>query len=249
MKSENKLNQVIFKIETLERYQDATTVQNTAKEIKTLLREFIIDNTGSPKKSFDMFNYTAKKDSTMGRLHPRLTGVCYDTINKCAVSTDARMIIIDRATYDPTIEERFADKLDKNGCVSIDKYGNYIEGDYPIYSSVFPNGKEAQQATDYKIDIDALSDYIKRCKSYLKVNNMSSACYLKFYKVGPAYYNADLLLSFAIATDGNISIIDAGKAAFWYDDNRKSLIMPMLAPDHLKHAHGYDEGLIILNNY
>lgn len=243
MKSENKLNQVIFKIETLERYQDATTVQNTAKEIKTLLREFIIDNTGSSKTKFNLHNYTDPKD-----FHAYTRGICYDTRNKCAVATDAHILVVDTESYDPTIEERFAGQLDKNGCVIVDKYGNVIDEfvEYPDYNRVFPTEKERAESKTFQIDIDELNEHIKRNKAYIKTNIESSASQI-IYQVGDAFYRAELLLSFLIATDGNITVIEKNNNGFFASDNRRAVLMPIVP--NMDKIYRPEEGILLYRNW
>lgn len=251
MKSENKLNQIISSLNLLESYQNSETVQKEVANMKKLLQEFIIDNSKTIKGSFDMQRYVANDG-----MRPYLNGVYYDTQNKCAVATDAHIIIVDRPTYDPTIEQRFADQLDANGGITIDKYGKPVERtigmQFPNYNAVFPTDYEFDRAAKHTITADELTDYITRAKAYAKVNNRDlKYCHI-YYKIGDTFFDAKMLLSFVVASDGNVAVHQpTGKnshacCAIWYSDDRKCLLMPCYLDNwDERQLIGMEEGMYI----
>lgn len=251
MKNETKLNEIISRMNEIKSANNLEYARELAEAAKRTLQEYIIDNSASNKRKFNLYNYTVDDP-----IRPIYRGVCYDTVNKCAIATDAHMIVVDNAAYDPTVETRFADQIDAHGRISLDKYGNRIEGVFPSnYRCVFPADELFNKSEHLQIDIDELNAYIKRAKAYMKVNQLR--CHTIRYKVGGLYFDANMLLSFLIATDGNICNTPperhATGCAIWYTEERRCLLMPVyLEDDDLLiegKVFGQEEGLLIQSRY
>lgn len=243
MKSENKLQDIISFLGRMQKEQNIDSLHDYCGTVKRLLQEFIVDNTTTPKNSFDIWKYASCDD-----FRPVMNGIYYDPNNKCVVATDAHIIVSDKGLYDQSIVDKFSDKLDQNGCVTVDKYGNRIEGNFPRYKRVFVSDDDYANATKHSISVAEMSDYIKRAKAFIKVNQLGKDKTI-YYKVGDAYFRADYLLLLLIATDGNVAITTIERVsgtdyrATWRDDNREILLMPCLVDEDCTVKN--EEGLII----
>lgn len=230
MKNEKKLTTAIMYTEYVEQAQNLETAQKWAKDIRTMIHEFLTDNTTTGRKgTFNINDYTHPNSD---RYHV-LSGICYDPATKSAVACDSYLLVVDRAAYDQELVDKFKDDLDVNGRLTLDKYGNRIESTYPNYPSVFPDFYGEIASKEYTIDIDDLQDYIKRCRAFLKMEgyNNNDIKRRKFiYQIGTAYFEAYRLLSFAIASEGHIRIVSHDRAAFWRSEERDALVMPVCPP-------------------
>lgn len=244
MKSENKMDLAIRLLEFISEENKIENAQNYAKSCKELLMEFLVDNTPKQKSSYNLIDYAAKK----GGYRPVLEGICYDSKNKTAVATDAMLLVVDRAKYDQDIVDKYKDQLDCNGTVTLDKYGNVISGVYPRYDRVFPAYNESN-SSNIHIDVENVQEYIRKCKAYMKMYGCRKADFTCFFKVSDGvrscWFNANLLLSFLIATDGNITISSEAKPGMYKGEKRDAVIMNVILDFDSEKFMGREEGLVI----
>jgi hypothetical protein len=197
--------------------------ENTVEYIMGLIHEFMIDNEPKKKNAFNIWDWIANDP-----LRPVMNGVFHDIENKMAVATNAHILVADADCYD---ESKVSGEFQSFGrCMPVDKYGKHIEGRFPEWQKVIP--PQTDEWTLHHVDLQELNEYIKKCNTYMKLNGMTGR-YTKqvVYKVGDAWFLADYLRMFAIATDGNVYVKAHDKPAVYWGDKRKALLMPMYIPE------------------
>lgn len=197
--------------------------EQTVEYIMDLIHEFMIDNEPKKKNAFNIWDWTANDP-----LRPVMNGVFHDIESKMAVASNAHILVADSECYD---ESKVSGEFQSFGrCMPVDKYGKHIEGRFPNWKAVIP--QQTDEWTLHHIDLNELSEYIKKCNTYMKLNGMTGK-YSKqvVYKVGTTWFLADYLRMFAIATDGDIYVKSHDKPAVYWGDKRKVLLMPMYLPE------------------
>lgn len=213
------------------------------------IHEFIVDNTPTPKGKFNIWDWTVNDSQ-----RPVLEGVFHDKEHKVAVATNAYALVADSELYD---ESKADDGFMPKGCRMkwyrpVDKYGKLIDGRFPDWKAVVPKTDESYKM--FKVSMDDLNNYIKKCKAYMKLNGLTGRyAKIPLYKVGDTLFNAEFLRTFLIATEGQIYINEkpiypaCTKGVYW-GEKRTALIMPVLEGDGL-YEEAKEEGLYLQYRY
>ena len=213
-----------------------------------LLNEFMVDNERTKNKSFNIWDWTV-----IDSLRPVMEGVFHDKLEEYAVATNAHMLVADKDSYDEskTDNGEGLDGFRKEFRRPINKYGKFIDGRFPNWLAVIP------QKTDhikYKVSLQDLDEYIKKCNAWMKLNGYTGK-YRKtiVYKVTDgAYYNAEYLRTFLVATNEELYIKDKmekygdDKRACYWSDTRQAIIMHLLVDDDKFIDEAKELGLLIL---
>ena len=173
------------------------------------IRAAIFMETPASSMKFNIYDFTSD-DPT----RPAMCCVHHEEGYK--VASDARLLIAVKDDYPEDLEGK-----------NIDKRGEEEAAKYPQWQKVFPND---QGALDYRIDFDKLSDWMKEYNAEKKMMGKRGAR-KAFVKVGPAFFNLELLARFAkfMKAEGVdiLRVKESRRAAACYaEDGSKGLIMP-----------------------
>lgn len=195
-------------------------------EIKRLIHEFMVDNEPTPKKgTFNIWDWIANDP-----LRPVLNGVLHDKENQVAVATNAHILVACAESYDESKVDSIGFDLEKMKVNRpVDKYGKFIDGRFPNWKAVIP---PKDGYVEYDVDMNDLSEYIKKSKAWMKLEGYTGKYATPLYKVGPAYFAADMLHKTCIASGGKLSVKNDSSAAVYFGEQRTALIMPVLAGDY-----------------
>lgn len=148
--------------------KDENYVDYLKKEFARIIR---IELPQSSNPKFDFYKYASKKDN-----HPALCGIFHDKGQK--VVTNAIILIAKKEDY----PEEYEGKI-------IGKDGNFIEGKYPNYESVFPNLKK-NAYTEHEVNFEAFADFVLQTKATAKLRGSDTS--FAFVEIGGCYFRLDL---------------------------------------------------------
>lgn len=124
----------------------------------------------SPKSSnpkFDFYKYVAKDE-----LRPVISGIFHNKGQK--VVSDAQILIAKKEDY----PEEYEGKV-------LGKEGNFIDGEYPDYESVFPDLKK-NSYTEHEVDFGAFTDFVLQTKATAKLRGSDTS--FAFVQIGGCYF-------------------------------------------------------------
>lgn len=148
--------------------KDENYVDYLKKEFARIIR---IESPQSSNPKFDFYKYAAKKDS-----HPAMCGIFHDKGQK--VASDSHILIAKKEDY----PEEYEGKI-------LGKDGNFIEGKFPNYESVFPNLKKSAY-TEHEVNFEAFADFVLQTKAEAKLRGSDTS--FAFVEIGGCYFRLDL---------------------------------------------------------
>ena len=196
-------------------------VKSVLKEVKKLIREFMVDNEPVKKGTFNLWDYTATDE-----LRLVLNGILHDKEFKFAVATNAHIMVADADSFDESKVDT-GDEFD--GRRPVDRYGKFIDGRFPNWHAIIPEDNDGY--TTCNIPLKEIDEYIKKCNAYMKIEGWTGRSSRNpVYQVPgtEAWFNAHALRKFLLATGGEINIIDPARAACYWSEKRQAIIMPIL---------------------
>ena len=213
-----------MKPEALKELQEAVSILNYTKTDLTHagedienaikhLRAALFMETPAPSMKFNIYDFTYDDEKS----RPQMCCVHHEDGYK--VASDSHLLVAVKDDYPEDLEGK-----------NIDKKGGEYEGNYPKWKLVFPSEKQDADAQDYRIDFDKLTGWKREHNAEKKTLGKYGAR-RALVKVGPAYFDLELLVRFAkfMKAEGadTLRIIDSRRAAACYAENgSKGLIMP-----------------------
>ena len=147
--------------------------EQLAKYLKDEFTRIIrIESPQSSNPKFDFYKYASKKDYS----RPAMCGIFHDKGQK--VASDAHILIAKKEDY----PEEFEGKI-------LGKDGNFIEGKFPNYESVFPNLKKSAY-TEHEVNFEAFADFVLQTKATAKLRGSDTS--FAFVEIGGCYFRLDL---------------------------------------------------------
>ena len=125
----------------------------------------------SSNPKFDFYKYASKDNS-----RPVMCGIFHDKGQK--VASDAYILIAKKEDY----PEEYEGKI-------LGKDGNFIEGKFPNYESVFPNLKKSAY-TEHEVNFEAFADFVLQAKATAKLRGSDTS--FAFVEIGGCYFRLDL---------------------------------------------------------
>ena len=189
-------------------------IDNAIKHLRTA----IFMETPAPSMKFNIYDFTCDDDG----IRPQMGCVHHEDGFK--VASDSRLLIAVKDAYPEDLEGK-----------NINKKGEEYDGKYPKWKMVFPSEEQQSRAQDYRLDFDKLAGWKKEHNAEKKMKGKWGVR-KAFVKVGPAFFNLELLTRFAkfMKAEGTdtLRIIDSRRAAACYAENgSKGLIMPVFVDE------------------
>lgn len=177
------------------------------------IRAAIFMETPAPSMKFNIYDFTYDDEKS------RPTMCCVHYEDGFKVASDSHLLVAVKDAYPEDLEGK-----------NIDKKGEECKGNYPKWKMIFPSEKQEAEAQEYRIDFDKLTGWKREHNAEKKMKGKYGAR-KAFVKVGPAFFNLELLTRFAkfMKAEGTdtLRIIDFRRAAACYAENgSKGLIMP-----------------------
>lgn len=148
--------------------KDENYVDYLKKEFTRIIR---IESPQSSNPKFDFYKYASKEAN-----HPALCGIFHDKGQK--VASDSHILIAKKEDY----PEEYEGKI-------LGKDGNFIEGKFPNYESVFPNLKKSTY-TEHEVNFEAFADFVLQAKATAKLRGSDTS--FAFVEIGGCYFRLDL---------------------------------------------------------
>ena len=146
--------------------------EQLAKYLKDEFTRIIrIESPQSSNPKFDFYKYASKEAN-----HPALCGIFHDKGQK--VASDAHILIAKKEDY----PEEYEGKI-------LGKDGNFIEGKFPNYESVFPNLKKSAY-TEHEVNFEAFADFVLQIKAEAKLRGCDTS--FAFVQIGGCYFKFQL---------------------------------------------------------
>ena len=146
--------------------------EQLAKYLKDEFTRIIrIESPQSSNPKFDFYKYAAKDNS-----RPVMCGIFHDKGQK--VASDAYILIAKKEDYN----EEYEGKI-------LGKDGNFIEGKFPNYESVFPNLKKSAY-TEHEVNFEAFADFVLQIKAEAKLRGCDTS--FAFVEIGGCYFKFQL---------------------------------------------------------
>ena len=148
--------------------KDENYVDYLKKEFARIIR---IESPQSSNPKFDFYKYAAKKD-----FYQAMCGIFHDKGQK--VASDSHILIAKKEDY----PEEYEGKI-------LGKDGNFIEGKFPNYESVFPNLKKSAY-TEHEVNFEAFADFVLQTKATAKLRGSDTS--FAFVEIGGCYFKFQL---------------------------------------------------------
>lgn len=146
--------------------------EQLAKYLKYEFTRIIrIESPQSSKPKFDFYKYVAKDN-----LRPAMCGIFHDKGQK--VVSDTHILIAKKEDY----PEEYEGKI-------LGKDGNFIDGKFPNYESVFPDLKK-NSYTEHEVDFEAFADFVLQTKATAKLRGSDTS--FAFVQIGGCYFKLQL---------------------------------------------------------
>ena len=201
------------------------------EHIRNDIMEFMIDNEPVKKGTVSLWDFTSHDNNRLV-----MTGVYHDKERKVAVATDGHVLVADKDIYD----ENKTDNTDKfAGRMPVDKYGKFIDGRYPNWHDVVP--EKTNEFKTFHITVKDVDEYIKKCNAFMKLNGFTGRYAEKpvyYVKEADAWFNANYLRMFLLASDGEINISDPVHAACYWGPTRTAILMPLYKNENFDKGDG-----------
>lgn len=148
--------------------KDENYVDYLKKEFARIIR---IESPQSSNPKFDFYKYASKEAN-----RPALCGIFHDKGQK--VVSNANILIAKKEDY----PEEYEGKI-------LGKDGNFIEGKFPNYESVFPNLKKSAYS-EHEVNFEAFADFVLQTKAEAKLRGSDTS--FAFVEIGGCYFRLDL---------------------------------------------------------
>ena len=146
--------------------------ERLAKYLKDEFTRIIrIESPQSSNPKFDFYKYAEQN----GR-HPVMCGIFHDKGQK--VVSDAHILIAKKEDY----PEEYEGKI-------LGKDGNFIEGKFPNYESLFPDLKKSAY-TEHEVNFEAFADFVLQTKATAKLRRSDTS--FAFVLIGGCYFSLQL---------------------------------------------------------
>lgn len=142
--------------------------EQLAKYLKDEFTRIIrIESPQSSNPKFDFYKYAEKDD-----MRPAMCGIFHDKGQK--VVSDGHILIAKKEDY----PEEYEGKI-------LGKDGNFIDGKFPNYESVFPNLKK-NAYTEHEVDFGAFADFVLQTKATAKLRGSDTS--FAFVQIGGCFF-------------------------------------------------------------
>lgn len=148
--------------------KDENYVDYLKKEFARIIR---IESPQSSNPKFDFYKYVSKED-----YRPTMCGIFHDKGQK--VASDTHILIAKKEDY----PEEYEGKI-------LGKDGNFIEGKFPNYESVFPDLKKSAY-TEHEVNFEAFADFVLQIKAEAKLRGCDTS--FAFVQIGGCYFKFQL---------------------------------------------------------
>lgn len=213
--------------------------ESTISYIKQLLQEFMVDCEPKKKGKFNIWDFTVKDP-----YRPVYEGVFHDKENEVAVATDAHMLVACKESFDESKVDVEGFHIGSESKVityrPIDKYGKFMNYRFPNWQAVIPPKDGYLQE---HVSLEDLDEYLKKCRTFIKLEGYGRAKPIPLYKVGNVWLHAEKLRKFIVASDGDIMIKDHARPVVSWGEKRTVLLMPMLVEDKDLLPEALEQGL------
>lgn len=189
--------------------------EQLAKYLKDEFTRIIrIESPQSSNPKFDFYKYAEKDD-----MRPAMCGIFHDKGQK--VVSDGHILIAKKEDY----PEEYEGKI-------LGKDGNFIDGEFPNYESVFPNLKKSAY-TEHEVDFGAFADFVLQTKATAKLRGSDTS--FAFVQIGGCFFKLQffqLLVSYMkeIGAKTIWTAISGKRAGYVEANGSRGLLMPMLEP-------------------
>lgn len=229
-------------MKSMDKLADAMNILNKnaniedAERCKTLIRQFLMDNTQRAKGRFSCAMFVAKDP-----LRPAMMCVYHDNENKVAVATDAHALYYSEDEYQYTegdgLRNAYGDDPDPDAVIykaknpRDNKYLRDVQGGrFPNWKNVWPKDRPDDPLADVPICED-LAELVTGCKAAMK---------LKKHKFGSVRVTNSIWMDVKFAdyivqagTDGwrcqESGLMAGNRAIFKEWDGQGLLLMPLMA--------------------
>lgn len=160
------MQNLIFHVEC--NVQDEQLSKYLKDEFTRIIR---IESPQSSNPKFDFYKYVAKD-----KLLPVMSGIFHNKGQK--VVSDSHILIAKKEDY----PEEYEGKI-------LGKDGNFIDGKFPNYESVFPDLKK-NSYTEHEVDFGAFADFVLETKTTAKLRGSDTS--FAFVRIGGCYFKFHL---------------------------------------------------------
>lgn len=130
-----------------------------------------IESPQSSNPKFDLYKYAEKDDR-----RPAICGIFHNKGQK--VVTNAHILIAKKEDYPEEYEGRI-----------LGKDGNFIDGKFPNYESLFPDLKK-NAYTEHEVNFEAFADFVLQTKATAKLRGSDTS--FAFVQIGGCYFKFQL---------------------------------------------------------